>query len=151
MLLPDGRNARLKRGRLGPLAMGAGKAAGPPSVVWRPFTLTAGDTGDWIGYTSGDIAYPPFNPPMGLISGEPAAGIELEAMYIDPATMSLVVVLYGNLQAVETIWVTVDDATAEQSSVEVIGLNNWYYFENFPVSFQDGKTYGVIFSSTEPT
>ena len=51
----------------------------PVSIVWTPFTLTAGDSGEWFGYSNGDIAYPPFNPPVGLISTEPCSAAELEA------------------------------------------------------------------------
>lgn len=70
-----------------------------PSIVWAPFTLTAGDSGEWFGYSNGDIASPPFNPPFGSISNEPTDIADLEAFYIDDSSQSPVAIFSGDIRS----------------------------------------------------
>lgn len=60
---------------------------------FRPFTMTVGDSGEWVGYSSGDIASPPFNPPVGEISVQPLVTHRLSAIY--PSEDGLKVVFFG--------------------------------------------------------
>lgn len=96
----------------------------PPVVVNSPFTLVAGDSGDWFGYSSGDIPYPPFNPPVGSISNQPRTDGTLEACYQSNEDMSLMMAFHG---------ITKDAFVVTKAMVnnQTLFINNIYIFAGF--------------------
>lgn len=116
----------------------------PVVVTWTPFTLTAGDSGEWLGYTNGDIAYPPFNPPVGLISTEPCSAAELEAFYLEDGFRP-VAIFQGDIRSeVQGVSVTIDGVSGVENSVTLFGGNtviafnmssDFVQFGNYEISF----------------
>lgn len=93
MMIPDYENSRIKRGRATPFA----ELLTLPPIAGEvgSFTMIAGDSGDWAGYSNGDLVPPPFNPPVGSISDQPLAFCTLQALFQDTATQSIVAVFGG--------------------------------------------------------
>lgn len=151
-LMPDSANAAILGRRVGPLAMIPGGSPVPPDPepVWQPFTVTVADTGDWIGYTSGDIASPPFNPPVGTISGQPNSRHALEALYVDMGDGAVVVIFRGDMTgAAQGLGVQIDDYQGEASDVSMFAGNTVIRFAPPRNPLNDGETYGVVFTPME--
>ncbi len=142
-ILPDAANALIYQGRKGPLCMSAeGSSSG---FTWTPFTLTAGDSGEWLGYTNGDIAYPPFNPPVGLISTEPCSAAELEAFYLEDGFRT-VAIFQGDIRSeVQGLTVTIDGVSGVENSVTLFGGNTVIAF-NMSADFVQFGNYEISFT-----
>lgn len=125
----------------------SGGGSPPPQIDWRPFTVTVGDSGDWLGYSSGDIPSPPFNPPVGSISNSPIQGTALEALYFDPGAMAVIAIFHGDIASSLTGFrVQIDNDILETSGAELISGNTWARFPAPGFGFNNGETYGVVFS-----
>lgn len=150
MLMPDPLNAAIGVGRIGPIRAGVASEAPPiPVMAWSPFTMTAGDTGDWIGYTSGDLASPPFNPPEGLISNQPNNLHDLTALYNEEATGDLVVMFHGDIRSdVEGLKVTIDAYEGTAFASEMYAGNTLIRFMPPFGRFNDKDTYGIVFEGS---
>lgn len=117
----------------------------PAVVAWTPFTLTAGDSGDWLGYSNGDIAYPPFNPPVGSISAEPCSVSELEAFYLEDGGTP-VAIFQGDIRSeVQSLTVTIDGVSGAENSVTLFGGNTVIAF-NMSADFVQFGNYEVSFT-----
>lgn len=93
-----------------------------PVITWSPFTLTPGTTTEWVGYTNGDIASPPYNPPVGLISNQPTNLADLAAIYQDSDMSTIVVVFSGDqTQKLGVLTLQVDDFPITSPTHEYIG------------------------------
>lgn len=118
----------------------------PVIVTWTPFTLTAGDSGEWLGYSNGDIAYPPFNPPFGSISAEPCNIAELEAFYLEDGIRPIAI-FQGDIRGeVQGVSVTIDAYTGTEVSVTLFGGNTVVEFEPGAPPFVQFGAYSVAFS-----
>lgn len=146
-MLPDSSNSMLGVGRAGPLGMIPKTNILPEPIGWREFTITAADSGEWIGYSSGDIAYPPFNPPIGILSAQPAPGVELLAIYDDINIEAVVAILYGDYTSIaERLILTVDDESNASSNVSMFAGNTVIEFSGFKLSFADKGVYTAMIS-----
>lgn len=120
--------------------------AAPVVVTWTPFTLTAGDSGEWLGYSNGDIAYPPFNPPVGSISAEPCNIAELEAFYLEDGFMP-VAIFQGDIRSqVQGLIVTIDGVSGIENSVTLSGGNTVIAF-NMSADFVQFGGYEISFTT----
>lgn len=146
MMIPDALNSAIKGGRSGPLRM-ISRASPPdpdPAIQWKEFSLTAGDSGDWLGFSSGDIAAPPFNPPVGAISGQPAEGIELEALYQDPGPVTVVVFMHGFAEDLaSTLRVSIDGVELGFLNARTLYGMLRVEFSGAVVTFVDGVSCAV--------
>lgn len=120
--------------------------SGVQSIAWKPFSMTAGDSGDWGGYSDGDIAYPPFNPPVGSITNQPAPGHDLHALYPDTTDGRLTAVFQGDIRSlVSGLNVRVDSQDYQSVSAEIFGGNTVIAFDP-PINMLDiTRTYSVAF------
>ncbi len=147
MLLPDALNASINACRAGPLGMGAAGGGDPIEPIWSPFTLTAGDSGEWFGFSSGDLASPPFNPPMGSISNEPNRLHQMEAMYVDLGDGAPVAIFHGDIQASAVgLRVQIDGYHGTAAGVSMFAGNTVIRFAPAHSALADGQTYGVVFT-----
>lgn len=149
MLMPDSENSALNASRAGPVGMMIKTSVKPdPSLDWTPFTMVARDTGLWAGYTSGDIAVPPFNPPVGTISNEPNPDYPLQAIYNDDAA-GYVVAIFNliPLDRASRLTLAVDSGAvhAAGEAAPYLGCVR-VTFPSATFLFQDGETYAVTFS-----
>lgn len=150
MMTPDALNSLIGAGRIGPLNMVAQSSDDNlGSIVWQQFTFTPQDTGEWVGYTDGDIASPPYNPPMGT-SGSPANDVELTALYYDTNTASIKMLLKGDyLKEAPYLSLSIDGiANPYKSSSTYIG-NTLIEFSGVTANFNAGQTYTALVSSSE--
>lgn len=116
-----------------------------PPPAWVPFTLTAGDSGEWFGYSSGDMPSPPFNPPVGTISNPPSAAFDLEAIYYEMS--KLVVVFHGDhTESLEGLNLQIDDEILMFATASYFAGNTWIEFAG-GTPFIDGGTYTITFSN----
>lgn len=117
-------------------ASAASNVVGPivePSVNWdwQAFTVRTGDSGDWIGFSNGDIVSPPFNPPVGTITNEPTAITQLEAIFQD-AIGDIVAVLQGDWQAyVSNVSMAFDAEPLTYQGYSLQGGNTFLRFSGF--------------------
>lgn len=147
MMLPDALNSAIRSGRNGPLNMISVNKAEPPGTDWKSFTITAADTGNWIGYTNGDIAVPPFNPPMGLIDGQPADGLEVDAIYQDAQTHMVSMILHGDHRDIAVgLSLTINGETRTMSNTGLIYGGTMIEFPDFSLTIEDGKQYTCLIS-----
>lgn len=117
----------------------------PVSILWTPLTLTAGDSGEWLGYSNGDIAYPPFNPPVGSISAEPCSISELEAFYLEDGVRP-VAIFQGDIRGhVQGLTVTIDGVSGVENSVTLFGGNTVIAFD-MSASFVEFGNYAISFT-----
>lgn len=121
------------------------EAEQPAPIAWQEFTLTAGDSGEWFGYSNGDIAYPPFNPPFGSISNEPTTAAELEAFYTDDLGVA-VAIFQGDIQAqVHSLGLAIGGYAGVASDISLFGGNTVIRFAPDGINFQQGGEYLIEF------
>lgn len=112
---------------------------------WQSITVTAGDSGDWFGYSNGDIAYPPFNPPVGSVTGQPTPLTELEALFQD-SSGDIVAVFQGNWQtAMQSVGLTLDGQVLSPNGYSLQGGNTFLRFTGYVGSVTDGGSYTAVF------
>lgn len=125
------------------------KEPGPHKYDWRSFDMIPRDTTEWVGYTNGDMGYPPFNPPVGTISREPATGVILSALYFDPETDRHVAIFTGDLYEQNMyIGLNIDGQSARVKGAQRIGSTTYFFFPGIEVQFQAGETYTVTFTDS---
>lgn len=132
----------------GPLTISSnvfGPVAAATVWNWQVFTLRTGDSGDWIGYSNGDIVSPPFNPPVGTITNEPTAITQLEAIFQD-ASGDIVAVLQGDWQAyVSNVTMAFDAEPLTYQGYSLQGGNTFLRFSGFLETLTVDTDYTVEF------
>lgn len=118
----------------------------PVDWDWQAFTMTPADTGDWIGYTNGDIAPPPFNPPEGTITGQPTSVTTLQALYSDGDTGEVVAVFNGDyVGLLDGLPLTVNGVVLAPESISLQWGSTWVRYSGLPSGFVAGTPYTVLF------
>lgn len=114
---------------------------------WQAFSITAGDSGDWIGYSNGDIVSPPFNPPVGLIDRQPTAITDLVALFQDVGSGDIVAVfngLYG--EELQSVPLAIGGFALTPNGWSELAGNTWLRFVGLPGDLDDGALYELEFS-----
>lgn len=132
----------------GPLTISSnvfGPVAAATVWNWQVFTVRTGDSGDWIGFSNGDIVSPPFNPPVGTITNEPTAITQLEAIFQD-ASGDIVAVLQGDWQAyVSNVTMSFDAEPLTYQGYSLQGGNTFLRFSGFSDTVAVDTDYTVEF------
>lgn len=145
--VPNGSGLQFQIGKLSRYAGVIAEVYDGATPRWLPFTLTAGDSGEWFGYSSGDLAYPPFNPPMGSISNEPNQAHALMAMYVDMADSTPVAIFHGDIQSdVAGLKLQINAYKGTASDISLFAGNTVIRFAPAFLPLNDGQTYGVVFT-----
>lgn len=154
-MIPDALNSCILAGRAGPLRM-VSKVVKPepepePSFAWRTFVMTAGNSGEWDGFSDGDIAVPPFNPPVGMISQSPAPDVELYALYEEPGRFSLIALFSDNVEQVAPLMKAAihDVELSYLTHSRAVGRLMVEFSGPALVTFTDGLEYEITFSQVE--
>lgn len=112
-----------------------------PLPEFETFELTAGDSGDWLGYSNGDIVSPPFNPPVGSISNQPSRENDLYAIFQSTGSGSITAIFHGVMDHVG-LRMQIGNTFGMAISVEYIGGNTEITFTH-SVNFTDGGVYDI--------
>lgn len=117
----------------------------PIDFNWQPFTMQTGDSGDWIGFSNGDIISPPFNPPVGSISGEPTTVTQLEALFNDDSG-DIVAVFQGDWRIeLQEVGMTLEGQTLTPQGYSLQGGNTFLRFSGYVGSLEVNTPYAVTF------
>lgn len=112
---------------------------------WQPFTMRSGDSGDWIGFSSGNIVSPPFNPPVGSITNEPTPATHLDALFQD-ASGDIVVVFRGDWRVkLELIDLEFDGEILSPQGNSLQGGNTFLRFSGYSGTVTTDTSYSVEF------
>lgn len=113
---------------------------------WQPFTVRTGDSGDWIGYSSGHIAGAPFSPPVGSITNEPTAATHLDALFQD-ASSDLVAVFRGDWRdKLGLLNLEFDGEILSPQGNSLQGGNTFLRFSGYSRTVNVDTSYNVEFS-----
>lgn len=96
----------------------------PINWDWQPFTLTAGDGDQWIGFSDGGATRP--QPAFGAIDGQPTAITNLLALYDDTASNVYLAVFAGEwLPELSDLTLDIGGTQLTPFDAEVISGNTW--------------------------
>lgn len=113
---------------------------------WQPFTMRTGDSGDWIGFSNGDIVSPPFNPPVGSITNEPTPATRLDALFQD-VSGDLVAVFRGDWrEKLGLIVLEFDGETLSPQGNSLQGGNTFLRFSGYSRTITVDTSYAAEFS-----
>lgn len=113
---------------------------------WQETDVTVADSGEWIGYSNGDLAYPPFNPPIGLISNQPTSVTDMIALFQDVGSGDIVVVFNGDYtQELQLLKMAIGGFELNPSGYSLQTGNTWLRFSGLPGDFESGSIYEVVF------
>lgn len=114
---------------------------------WQESSVTVGDSGEWIGYSNGDIAYPPFNPPVGLLGSHPTEVTDLVALFQDVGSGDVVAVFNGEYAGeLQDVGLAIGGFALTPNGYSELAGNTWLRFIGLPGEFGDGETYQIEFS-----
>lgn len=117
----------------------------PVDWDFMQITMTAGDGGQWIGFSNGGPTLP--QPAFGSISGQPTAVTDLLAFYNDTASGRYIVVFEGDyLLALVGLTITIGGFPMTAYEAEVIGGNTWLRFAAGVGDLIAGAVYELTFT-----
>lgn len=136
-------NGALSRGRMGPLGMGLGGGSGV-RIAFREFDMTAGDGGQWIGYSVGTAPAP--QPEFGSISNEPTSAAKLLAFYDDTASGNFIAMFEGDFEAqMQGLKLSIGGFVVDAFSVTMYQGATIARFNGIPGDLTVGGVYEVEF------
>lgn len=118
--------------------------AGTVNFAWRTFTMTAGGTGQWVGYSDGGSTRP--QPAFGSINMQPTLVTNLLAFYDDTASGVMLAVFSGDyVDELYGVQVSIGGYVMNSFEVELISGNTWVRFNGLPGDLSVGALYEVRF------
>lgn len=142
MLLTSGQNNMISSGRYMPLSSGV-SGGGGVDFGWQPISVTAGDGGQWVGYSDGGETRP--QPSFGSISGQPSALTNLLAFYDDTASNVYLVVFSGDwVSEMSSMTFSIGGMPFTPFEAELISGNTWIRYNGLG-DWVDGDNYQVEF------
>lgn len=116
----------------------------PPAIIWQTITLTAGDEGQWVGFSDGGANRP--QPAFGSIDAQPTATTELLALYDDTVSDVYLVVFAGDYVAEMTgLTLSIGGFPFEPFEIELISGNTWLRY-NGTGDLLTGNAYQIDFA-----
>lgn len=116
----------------------------PPQLTFQDFSMTAGQEGQWIGYSTGSPTTP--QPAFGSIDRQPTDQATLLAFYDDTASGVFLAVFSGNhVQALQGLELSIGGYVVQSFEVELISGNTWVRFDGIPGDLMSGASYEVLF------
>lgn len=121
----------------------------PIDFDWQSFSLTAGEEGQWLGYSTGGATLP--QPAFGSIDRQPTSLTTLLALYDDTASNVFLAVFEGDFaQALQGIGLSIGGFIMYAFEIEVIAGNTWLRF-NGPGDLTPGADYEMLFGFFTPS
>lgn len=115
----------------------------PDGFNWQMITLTAGEEGQWIGFSDGGADRP--QPGFGSISGQPSDKTNLLALYDDTESNVYLAVFSGDWMAEMTpLTMTIGGMPFTSFEVSFISGNTWVRY-NGSGDLVDGADYQIEF------
>lgn len=116
----------------------------PVNWDFQPIDMTAGESQQWIGYSTGGATLP--QPAFGSISAEPTAETTLLALYNDTASGRYLVVFEGDyLLALQGLKIYFGGFPITSYESEIIGGNTWLRFAEGLGDLTPGAVYQLEF------
>jgi hypothetical protein len=101
----------------------------PVDWDFQPFSMTAEEEGQWVGYSTGVTTTP--QPAFGSISGEPTTETTLLALYNDTASGRYLVVFQGDyLLALQGLKLIIGGFPIDSYETQLIAGNTWVRFDD---------------------
>lgn len=115
----------------------------PVDFNWQMVTLTAGEEGQWIGYSNGSDTLP--QPWFGAIDVQPSDKTDLLALYDDTASNVYLAVFSGDwLADMANLTMSIGGMAFVPFDASVISGNTWVRY-NGSGDFVDGADYQIEF------
>lgn len=134
---------RIRSGRLGPFGVGKPSSDPPVDFEWQPITMTAGEEGQWLGFSDGGATRP--QPAFGSISGQPSTVASLLALYDDTASNVYLAVFSGEwLPQIASLPLTIGGFEFTPFDAEIISGNTWIRY-NGSGAWDGAASYQVEF------
>lgn len=115
----------------------------PIDFNWQMITLTAGEEGQWLGFSDGGATRP--QPGFGAISGQPSDKTDLLALYDDSFSNVYLAVFSGDwLSDMATLTMAIGGTPFTPFDANVISGNTWIRY-NGVGDFVDGADYQIKF------
>lgn len=116
----------------------------PSVITFQTFNMTAGQEGQWIGYSTGVPTTP--QPSFGSIDRQASPETDLLAFYDDTASGVFLVVFQGNyVTQLAELQLSIGGFVVDSFSFELISGNTWVRFNGIPGDLSPGATYEVLF------
>lgn len=116
----------------------------PSVITFQTFNMTAGQEGQWIGYSTGVPTTP--QPAFGSIDRQASPETDLLALYDDTASGVFLAVFQGNyITQLAELQLSIGGFVVDSFSFELIGGNTWVRFNGIPGDLSPGATYEVLF------
>lgn len=115
----------------------------PVDFNWQMVTLTAGEEGQWLGFSDGGTTRP--QPGFGAISGQPSDKTDLLALYDDTASNVYLAVFSGDwLSDMGNLTMSIGGMPFVPFDANVISGNTWIRYSGSG-DFVDGANYQIEF------
>lgn len=116
----------------------------PNVITFQTFDMTAGQEGQWIGYSTGVPTTP--QPAFGSIDRQASPDTNLLAFYDDTASGVFLAVFEGNhITQLAELQLSIGGFVVDSFEFELISGNTWIRFNGIPGDLQAGSVYEILF------